>query len=184
MVDHWDARVVHGHEADDECSILAFEFRNKKHDYCIATIDKDLDQIPGWHYNYQTKDFYPMEAEESELFFWKQVLTGDGVDNIQGLYRVSDKKAEEIMTNLQEVCPLVGSPDWWEDIVQLYGANIEKYPKKYPEGITPVEAAIENARLVWMQTQADALWMPPGEEFGSVEEYLEELEKGNEREVS
>jgi hypothetical protein len=47
LTGRWNARVVSGREADDECSILAWKAWHDDEKFIVATIDKDLDQIPG-----------------------------------------------------------------------------------------------------------------------------------------
>jgi 5'-3' exonuclease len=58
-----------------------------------------LDCIPGNHYNPRTKSLYQVSEEYAERFYWKQILTGDSVDNIPGLPKVGPVKAEKILGN-------------------------------------------------------------------------------------
>ena len=170
MTENWDAQVIHGREADDECSILATNARLDGKPAIICTIDKDLDQVPGMHYDYMKHVFYDVDPEEGKLFFWAQVLAGDATDNIQGLYRVGVKKALSLIENWQGVIDdlpdegrlMTDDEAMWYRIVLEYQQNMEKYPDKHPEGMTPEEAAIENARLVFMQEYEGQLWTPPG----------------------
>lgn len=62
----------------------------------ICTKDKDLDMISGLHYNW-TKDKEPYEVSEQQALkaFYSQLLTGDRVDNIQGIKGIGNKKAED-----------------------------------------------------------------------------------------
>lgn len=154
----WGAEVIEGHEADDECSIRA-----RLHDtdaVVVCTVDKDLDQIPGHHYDYSKKVFYTVLPSEAEYLFWRQCISGDGVDNIQGLYRVGETVAQKKLDAILEVSD--DSVNVWANIVQLYMDNIERYPDKYPEGMSGYQAALENARLVKMQEYRNQLWTPPG----------------------
>jgi hypothetical protein len=41
--------------------------------------------VAGWHYNFVKKDKYYVTAEEGMRFFYRQILTGDRADNIQGI---------------------------------------------------------------------------------------------------
>lgn len=158
-------KVIEGHEADDECSILA---HMEEGPCVVATIDKDLDQIPVPHYDYAKKVFYEVDEDEGQYIFWKQTLTGDATDNIQGLYRVGDKAAEKLLekwiaehAKQERDVPI---ENWiWSNTLVEYHENMKKYPDKYPEGMTPSEAALENARLVFMQHHRGQLWTPPGE---------------------
>ena len=51
-----------------------------------VTIDKDLRNVPGWQWNPNYEDF-PMYVSEkqADIFFTKQLVTGDPTDGIPGL---------------------------------------------------------------------------------------------------
>ena len=51
----WSAYLTDGIEADDMLAIRATELGD---DSVIVTLDKDLDQVAGWHYNFVKKDKY------------------------------------------------------------------------------------------------------------------------------
>lgn len=165
LVDSWGAEVVEGKEADDEVSIRAWkEYRDNNDDYVVATIDKDLDQIPGWHLDYKKHAWYEIDALDGELFFYAQILAGDATDNIQGCYRVGIGKAKKLVDDWFFTCVESKHHDWrqyvWDRIVEAYAENKLKYPDKYPEGITAHDAALENARLVYMQQREGEEWNP------------------------
>ena len=63
MTDTWGAEVIDGWEADDEVGIRARQLAADGVEFCIATIDKDLDQIPGLHYDYRQHVFYDIDEE-------------------------------------------------------------------------------------------------------------------------
>lgn len=158
--EQWNAKVVHGIEADDQCSIRCHQLRADGIPYILATIDKDLDQVPGWHHNYSKNALYEVSEGEAEYFFWKQCLTGDATDSIQGLVKVGDITADELLSKwYEDKC----SPEFmWEAVVACYMQNMEKYPEYYPEHMSAYEAALENARLVKMMDYEGQLWNPPG----------------------
>jgi hypothetical protein len=165
LVDSWGAVVVEGKEADDEVSIRAWkEYRDNNDDYVVATIDKDLDQIPGWHLDYKKHAWYDVDALDGELFFYAQVLAGDATDNIQGCYRIGIGKAKKLVDEWFSTCVESGHQEWrrymWDRIVETYAQNKLKYPEKYPEGMTAAAAAHENAQLVYMQQNEDETWNP------------------------
>lgn len=88
--------VVHGYEADD-----ALATRAKHLEYTegvICSRDKDLDQVPGWHYSWSSfgqkgKGLYYISEIQGYRNLYKQVLTGDSTDNIPGLYGVGSKSS-------------------------------------------------------------------------------------------
>lgn len=95
LVNIWKAEVVEGQEADDALGIE--QWANKDRSTCIVSTDKDLNMIPGWHYNWVQDNLFYVTLEEANNFFFKQVLTGDATDNIQGIPRVGDKKADKVL---------------------------------------------------------------------------------------
>jgi len=85
LVDDFGAVLTEGMEADDALGLA------QKEDSIILTIDKDLDMIPGYHYNWEKDlEYYVSELDGYRTFF-KQMLTGDSTDNILGLYGVGPK---------------------------------------------------------------------------------------------
>jgi len=86
-------------EADDLVRIWALECDKAGINRVVITVDKDLDCIPGNHYNPRTKNIYQVCEEYAERFYWQQILTGDSVDNIPGLPRIGPVKAKKMMEN-------------------------------------------------------------------------------------
>lgn len=86
-----------GYEADDDVASIARICRSCKIPYVICSIDKDLQQIAGTHYNYRTKELTEVTEEQAKLNLLRQVLTGDRTDNIPGLPGVGPVKADKIM---------------------------------------------------------------------------------------
>ena len=86
------ADLVEGEEADDAVAIEA-----TKTGGWIVSIDKDLDQVAGWHYNFVKRLEYYVTEEEGLRNLFTQVLTGDRTDNIIGLKGIGPKKAEKLL---------------------------------------------------------------------------------------
>jgi len=86
-------------EADDMVRVWANECKAAGLDHVVCSIDKDLHCITGTHYNPRTKVIYQIDEEYSERFYWQQVLTGDSVDNIPGLWKVGPVKAKKLLAN-------------------------------------------------------------------------------------
>ena len=144
MIEKMGAVLVEGQEADDAMSI---EQVNSFEDTIICTIDKDLMMVPGSHYNWGKESVFEVSEREGEIFFYKQIITGDkGTDNISGLYHLTGKKAtKKLLTPL-------------DDIME------EKEMWKYVKGLfvdIPEETIITNARLLWMRRQENEMWEPP-----------------------
>ena len=88
---HFNAQVVTGWEADDELALRQTD------NTIIASLDKDLDQIPGWHYNWVKQIEYLVTPDDGEYFYWHQMITGDSTDNIIGLPKYGEKAAEKLL---------------------------------------------------------------------------------------
>ena len=89
-----------GMEADDLVSIWAREALDRKEEYVICGIDKDLLQIPGHHYNYGKDTWQLINEEEALHNLYIQCLTGDNADNIPGLKGIGPKKAAKILAGV------------------------------------------------------------------------------------
>ena len=113
-------------EADDWAVNLHQKYQGSS---VLLGIDKDNIQSAGWHYNYVTnKPFFitPAEAQWSLAY---QMLAGDPGDNIQGLYRIGDAKAQAFLDegDKLEVPPMATV---WKVYKQL-GHTWEFYKEQY-----------------------------------------------------
>lgn len=133
------AVVTEGQEADDAVAIEA-----SRGSYLIVHQDKDIDQVPGFHYNPVNCTEYFVTPFEGLKSFYKQVLTGDQTDNIPGLFRVGKVTAEKLLKDC-------------EDEESLYRTVLKTYEEK---GKTP-EYLLEQARLLWLRREEGQLWEPP-----------------------
>ena len=91
LIDVHDAIVSFGCEADDLIGIACTAEDGNVNVCC--TIDKDLNMIPGFHYNWKHDTLWEITPEDADAFFIEQMLTGDATDNIPGLYKFTGKKA-------------------------------------------------------------------------------------------
>jgi hypothetical protein len=138
LVDYWEAEVAYGEEADDLISKRMTELG----DDCICvSIDKDLDTVPGWHYNFRKEERYYVDQDEALYNFYTQLLTGDRVDNIRGVDNIGPKKAAKILDNCGHT-----ELEMWEACVEAHGSY---------------ERALEDARLLHMRRKDNELWHPP-----------------------
>ena len=78
------------HEADDLMATYS-----DKYGAVIATIDKDLDQVAGDHYNFVRDELYIITEAKAKRLLYLQILTGDSTDNIKGLPWVGKAKAKK-----------------------------------------------------------------------------------------
>tara|TARA_R110000803_G_C11938677_1_gene316292 strand:- start:127 stop:840 length:714 start_codon:yes stop_codon:yes gene_type:complete len=139
LVSKWGFELIEGQEADDAIGIAVYDLPEDRS--CVMSVDKDLNMLRGWHYNFNKKDLYYVTEQEAIRNFYLQILTGDRVDNIPGLVGIGPVKANKIL----EDCVT-------ED--ELFNAVSKKY-KHDTDKIT------ERARLLWIRRQENELWEPP-----------------------
>jgi DNA polymerase-1 len=96
MKTEWSFRVIPRLEADDVLGIMATSMPRT----IVASIDKDLLQIPGRHYNWRSRNVYTVGPNEADWWFWRQVLTGDSVDGFKGIPGVGPVKAEKLLNEV------------------------------------------------------------------------------------
>jgi DNA polymerase-1 len=92
-------------EADDLMGIISTAgSKLVKGPKLICTIDKDLLQIPGKHFNFDkpSEGVKTITKSEGDRFFYEQILTGDQVDNIPGCPGVGPKTADKILDKVYE----------------------------------------------------------------------------------
>lgn len=98
-------------EADDVLGILSTMKPGK---YVIASLDKDLLQIPGAHYNWRKDILTTITEAQGDRQFYMQVLTGDPTDGYKGCPGIGVVKAERILDALDD------DEDPWPYIVEAY----------------------------------------------------------------
>lgn len=94
LIEHHNAKVTDIIEADDAMAMDADPDKD-----VICTLDKDLDTVCGWRYNWRKDEMYYVEFDEADRFFWMQMLMGDPADNIKGIPGIGPKTAEKILTH-------------------------------------------------------------------------------------
>lgn len=162
LMQRWSAEVIPYEEADDAMGIRQYQqYSNIKYleehpEVCygeipdhtiICTIDKDLDMIPGWHYNLDKQVIYWMNEEDAKRKFYEQLITGDKVDNIQGIPGGGPALAKKVLrdcTTEEDMCRAV----------------MHQYKKK---GLMYWDFW-ENAQLLWIRRDPkQQYWEPPCE---------------------
>jgi 5'-3' exonuclease len=86
-----------GCEADDMLGVRQCELSCDSDESIICTIDKDLNMIPGSHYNFVKKERYVVTPEDGIRFFYYQMLIGDTTDNIKGVVGIGKQKATKLL---------------------------------------------------------------------------------------
>lgn len=152
-------RCVNHLEADDLIGMLVSSGQA-----IGVTVDKDLRQIPGWHWN-PDKESEPLlvSGEEADKYFYQQWMTGDTTDNIWGLWKVGPARAKKYLDKTPR-------EEWDQGIMDMY--KDEDWAKR-PEEKRPLEwfrdqFALSQARCVRILRDGDynkdnntiSLWCP------------------------
>jgi 5'-3' exonuclease len=149
-IGYWEAVMIEGEEADDAIATAASS-AHLNDDPIMVSIDKDFDQVAGMHYNFVKKEEYFVSSEIGLKSFYKQILTGDSIDNIIGVDGIGAGGAHELIGNCRK------ETDMWDICEDQLG----------------YDRALENARLLWLRRTAGQMWMPPRERPTGVRFYGE-----------
>lgn len=79
LIEYYNATYEDPYEADDILGI------NQTEDTVICSIDKDLLQVPGFHFNWVNGIISSISPEQGHLWLCKQLLMGDKTDDIPGV---------------------------------------------------------------------------------------------------
>jgi 5'-3' exonuclease len=135
----WDFVMIEDQEADDAIGIASYEMQVGE--YCICSIDKDLDMLRGDHFNFVKHEHYFVTEEEGIKNFYKQMLMGDRVDNIIGIKGIGAVKAERLLKECNN------EKEMYLAVLEAYEGNEER--------------VLENGRLLWIRRESNQLWIPP-----------------------
>jgi hypothetical protein len=157
------ATVTIDEEADDAMGIEAM---NSFMPTVIATLDKDLDMIPGPHYNWRTGRMYNMTTLESLRCFYKQLLMGDTTDNIRGIKNIGPKTAEKLLNNCKN------EDEMFSVVLNTYYQHI--WNTKNSVGLSETDEEFreicmeiakrriqENGILLWIRRKEGEMWKLP-----------------------
>ena len=94
----------------------------------VAHIDKDINMIPGMHYNWELKrlgklirpaTIYEVTEEEALYNFYYQLLVGDATDNIKGVRGLGPVGASKFLSQY------VDEPTRYREILDLFSCKEE-----------------------------------------------------------
>ena len=141
----WHAKVAVGQEADDAMGITQC---SRNGDTIICSIDKDMLQIPGMHYNFVKGEFKEVSPEEGLFLFYHQLLTGDPGDNIKGIQGLGPVKASKLLkgkSTEEELFPVV----------------YEKYLEQFETETKACWELLLTGRLLKIRQKEEELWKFP-----------------------
>lgn len=122
--------VANNVETDDVCAIAASYCRSISCDYVLVHIDKDLNQIPGKHYNYNSNKLYDITEHTGMYNLCIQIIKGDVTDSkITGIRGYGQKKAEKLLNDDSEYHLLTKV---FNEYITIYGeSGIDKFHNSY-----------------------------------------------------
>lgn len=137
---YWGGVEVRGEEADDAVSYM--QCLSETGSTYIASCDKDLQNTPGWLWNWdKQEELRWITPEEADLNFAKQLLIGDTADNICGIRGIGPKKADK----------LLHTPGMdWKSVVR------QEYERVHGDGW--LDAININGALLWMRRAPNEIW--------------------------
>ena len=135
MENRWGAQVIHGREADD--ALASAQWAKPDKSTIIVSYDKDLDMIPGKHYDWVKGRKYEVSLEDANFNFFRQMLWGDSTDNIPGINNIGEKRSVDLLL------PFKNSTAEMQQFVS------DKYREQYGDNWR--EAYNEVATLLWLE---------------------------------
>lgn len=130
LVTNWNTKVTDGCETDDMLAL------SQTQDTIICSIDKDLLQVPGLHYNFVKGEEYLISRYDGLKNFYRGLIIGDVADNIKGVAGLGKVKTERILNELE--------PNEYNLATQeLYG-DLERYER--------------NKKLMWLWREEGGTW--------------------------
>ena len=151
MIDEFaNTILVYNQEADDQMGID--QYNNKYGESIICSIDKDMDMIPGLHFNHRTNLIYevgdPGHLELSDnhkkltgggyKWFYAQMLLGDTADNIPGISGFGPVRVHELLNR-------------YEKETDLVRVVYEQYLTKYRDATATKQIMAEIGDLLWIR---------------------------------
>jgi DNA polymerase-1 len=146
VYDYYNAEIVDGYEADDALAM------NQTEDTIIASIDKDLLQVPGRHYNFVKGEWQHVTPLEGLRSFYRNLLIGDTSDNIRGVDGIGKVKAARYV-NVQDT-----EEQMFEVVHELYNDP---------------ERLLKNGKLMWLWRFPEDIWSQSQTLFSRLESTTE-----------
>jgi 5'-3' exonuclease len=138
LLDEYKAVVCNGYEADD---YLGF---SQTEDSIIFTNDKDLQMIPGHHFNPITNKYTEVSELDGLKCFYRQMLIGDTSDNIKGIDKIGPVKAAKLIDHLET------EEEMYEVVFDLYTNSDTTFNERF-----------------WMNADCLWIWRKEGERFSN-----------------
>lgn len=163
---HWNADITDGYEADDALGIEQTRLNDQAGmwddkgtktnavESIICSIDKDLLQIPGYHYNIVSRNSTVMPPHQALFNFYVQMLMGDRADNIPGYDGTARVKVPKFLEPaLEDLQKCETSEEMYRYVWNMY---------------TDKEQCEVNGKLLWIWRTDGDVWTPPNIDEDSI----------------
>jgi hypothetical protein len=141
----WKATVTDGIEADDAMGIE----QCAEEGTIICSIDKDMLMIPGWNYNFVTKETRLVSPLEGLRHLYYQAIMGDKVDNIPGYDGLMRTKVPQKMQWMIEYLnELTKEEDMYNFLLDYHTASVD------------LDTCL---KCLWIWRKEGDEWVPPNE---------------------
>lgn len=141
ILGNYPSELSSNEEADDRIGIKhSLIYAADPYESVVVSVDKDLDQLPGLHYNFVKGESYWINEFDAMRKFYSQLLSGDATDNIVGVPGIGLKGADKLLAGC-------------EDEACMYKVCESKYNDN--------KALLENANLLWIRKKEGEVWQPP-----------------------
>jgi hypothetical protein len=168
LVLKYKAEIVNDIETDDRCGIRLVQEGDSG--ICVS-LDKDLLTVPGYHWNFVKRHRRLVSPLEASRNFYKQLVSGDAVDNIPGYdgkFRQPGRKKEDGTYGFPIFLEKLIEPlDEMTDEKQMYDYCVQLYMNGVQEGTQESDYVLKdlhrNARLLYIWRKENDNWQPPGQ---------------------
>lgn len=131
------AILCHGQEADDQVGIDQWAAKDRS--TCIVGQDKDLNMIPGHHFNPVKEEYWYINLADANAWFFQQMLEGDRTDNIPGIQGIGPVKASKLLAPCQK------------DVFKMREVVMSQYRQQYGEAAESAYAEVSS--LLWIRRE-------------------------------
>ena len=152
--DQYSPTWVIEYEADDAMATFAEDCRTNKDEFLLVHVDKDLNQIPGKHYNPITNELYDMNELQALQFFYRQMLTGDSVDDIKGVLQIGKKIGFGPAMSHKFIDYLTTEEEMWNVIIKHYNEQYQDSGE---------DVATETGQLLYLSKFIGDIWKNPNQ---------------------
>lgn len=153
LVTQYGASIVNDMETDDALGIAQTKYDGGSR---ICSIDKDLLQIPGHHFNWVKGVITIVSPLDGLKTFYKQLIAGDGTDNIPSYDGKVRNSIPKFIEKLQQ--PI----DSMDNELDMYNYVFSVYFTE--QGNDDITSIIHrNAQLLYILKEENVFWQPPSQ---------------------